>query len=1569
MKKLLCILAIVIWTGYAAAQMPGTGAYPFSSIDNRGFDSVNIGNLNTHFQIPIVSRQGRGLPFNYSLVYDGLIWSAVTSNGTTTWQPDSSWGLHGQLSETLTGYITYSIDLLTCGRSPTASPVHVDLAYHDAYGASHALNYHEGFCGVAPSGGMTTDGSGYHYDGVHLYSRYGQVIDAPMNPIAGSAGTGTITDSNGNTITDNINGTFTDTLGVTALAISGGNPLLFTYPVTLQANQAATASASLSYKTYTVRTNFQCAGIGEYPSTTANLPDRITLADGSFYAFTYEATPGATDGAVTARLASVRLPTQGVINYKYTGGCSSTGAGINPDGTVGNLIRTTSDGIRTYGRSPVNSNATSTNLQDEKGNQSVYQFSIVAGLFYETHRQVYQGAVGSNQLLDRYTCYNGAVAPCDGQAVAPPFAEVDVTTSYNGGTQDLSKSTYDSLGNLIREGEYNGTTLLEQNSFSYNANSELLSSVVTDGSNNTVSSTTYGYDDPAPTATSGIPQHNAATAARGNQTSIKVATGSGSTTLTTTTSYYDTGVPISTTTPNGTTSYQYDSTQTFATQTTLPTPSSGIGLSTGASYDGTSAALLSATGMNTEQTTKVTQYDGLLRPIAVTFPNQAQLTYSYPALNQTTTSMPLGNGTTVQTITDLDSFGRLSRAATYSGQTSASWYMVDSCYDTSGMLKFQSASYLGDAMTQPLQCSGAGTGYVYDALGRTTSTTTSDGTATTQYSNRAVKTTDVNGIQRITQYDLLGRVSGICEISSSTLGNQSPTNCNMDIAGTGYVTSYSYNLATHTTSITQGSQTRTFQTDWAGRTVSVTEPERGATTYAYTYNSTGLQVVRARPRANQSSPSVLTHTTTQYDSLGRIVSVSYDDGLTPGKNYYYDAVPSGLQWAQTPTNPKGQLVATASGSGTTLTRSLYGYDLMGNVTSLLQCAPSICGGSSQTSRPLTFGYDLGNNLINEYDPASGAISYTRSPAGQVTAITNGTYQDTANPANLVTGVTNTQFGATNYTLGNGLQAVQTFDAVGRLNGGWLCNGSSSAGCAGGTQLYGNNAGWSGARMGSSCDTITNQCQFQGYDEFNRLNSVTATNGGAQGNYTYSYDRWGNRLSQTSSSGGPSPSVTVNDATNQVVGYTYDAAGNLLIDGVSHTFTYDAEGNVLNVDNGNSGIYVYDALNQRISTQTASGAHEYLFDPFGRRTSTWLTSPNFGVEGRIYWDKKQIAFRAQSGQTFFDHKSILGTERLRTNYQGETAATETSLAFGDNFKQTVVLSNSDQDDSQFAGQDHDTESSTEHAQFRQYSSTLGRWMSPDPYDGSYNLQNPQSFNRYTYVLNNPYSLKDPLGLDDDCSTRDNGDDGGYGGEDCGGGGGGDDGGNGNSPAPSPGPVDPTNCNDPQVSCVSPDPNCDYDGCLTDDPLPEPGQIPQNKIPDPPNFYSYPFPATAVLCTTSTGVSFSAPSGFSLSNIVANGQANGLTGAGAAVAQGGYYDFQRFQIGADTLFFYRYTPVANISVGAYLYGTGVSPSVGSLISNAYAKIKSANGATAQQAQFRNLGFALASGKATYSCQSHP
>jgi RHS repeat-associated protein len=57
---------------------------------------------------------------------------------------------------------------------------------------------------------------------------------------------------------------------------------------------------------------------------------------------------------------------------------------------------------------------------------------------------------------------------------------------------------------------------------------------------------------------------------------------------------------------------------------------------------------------------------------------------------------------------------------------------------------------------------------------------------------------------------------------------------------------------------------------------------------------------------------------------------------------------------------------------------------------------------------------------------------------------------------------------------------------------------------------------------------------------------------------------------------------------------------------------------------------------------------------------------------------------------------------------------------------------------------DAETGNDPTLFRLYNPRLYRWLSPDPLAGS--ILNPQSLNRYAYVLNNPVNVIDPLGLD-------------------------------------------------------------------------------------------------------------------------------------------------------------------------------------------------------------------------------
>jgi RHS repeat-associated protein len=200
----------------------------------------------------------------------------------------------------------------------------------------------------------------------------------------------------------------------------------------------------------------------------------------------------------------------------------------------------------------------------------------------------------------------------------------------------------------------------------------------------------------------------------------------------------------------------------------------------------------------------------------------------------------------------------------------------------------------------------------------------------------------------------------------------------------------------------------------------------------------------------------------------------------------------------------------------------------------------------------------------------------------------------------------------------------------------------------------------------------------------------------------------------------------------------------------HAYTYDAEGNVTAVDSGATGSYVYDALNHRVRTAASSTATEFVFNASGQRVSEWDGNTHAQLKGKYYWGSQPVAYYTPGGAAHFEHQDWLGTERKRTAYNAIEESTATSLPFGD----AQSSSGADGDASHFAMLDSDSESGTDHAQFRQYSTTQGRWLSPDPYSGSYDFRNPQSFNRYTYVLNNPLSMNDPSGLKTVCTqTKD------------------------------------------------------------------------------------------------------------------------------------------------------------------------------------------------------------------------
>jgi hypothetical protein len=154
---------------------------------------------------------------------------------------------------------------------------------------------------------------------------------------------------------------------------------------------------------------------------------------------------------------------------------------------------------------------------------------------------------------------------------------------------------------------------------------------------------------------------------------------------------------------------------------------------------------------------------------------------------------------------------------------------------------------------------------------------------------------------------------------------------------------------------------------------------------------------------------------------------------------------------------------------------------MGRVVAIWACGPATCGTGYQASRPLSFAYDWAGSLTQESDSVSGTINYGRSIAGEVTSITNATYQNPQNPPNLVSNVVNGPDGPISYTLGNGLNVHRSYDAMGRLYGQWVRSGPANPTCSGGTQIYGTLGQWKGSQLQNLSDTVLNQQVTNGYD--------------------------------------------------------------------------------------------------------------------------------------------------------------------------------------------------------------------------------------------------------------------------------------------------------------------------------------------------------------------------------------------------------------------------------------------------------------------------------------------------------
>jgi len=270
--------------------------------------------------------------------------------------------------------------------------------------------------------------------------------------------------------------------------------------------------------------------------------------------------------------------------------------------------------------------------------------------------------------------------------------------------------------------------------------------------------------------------------------------------------------------------------------------------------------------------------------------------------------------------------------------------------------------------------------------------------------------------------------------------------------------------------------------------------------------------------------------------------------------------------------------------------------------------------------------------------------------------------------------------------------------------------------------------------------------------------------------SYSYDRFGNLLSMTTTEAGGS-STTRTFATSSS---TNRLSSSLVL--------YDTSGNVTARQIG-AGVwwdFDHDPFNMlRTTMPTSTTGYEHLYGPGDERIgvidwtggqngdpSAWIetytlrdldgralrqyrveggnTEGNWSILRDYVWrGSSLLALETPSGVRHL-HPDHLGSPRLITDATGATLAEHVYFPFGEEATPPSTI-----EVLKFTGHERDflgtgTTDDLDYMHARYYSPHLGRFMSVDPSKQGWDPKQPQSWNRYAYVRGNPLKYVDPDG---------------------------------------------------------------------------------------------------------------------------------------------------------------------------------------------------------------------------------
>lgn len=509
---------------------------------------------------------------------------------------------------------------------------------------------------------------------------------------------------------------------------------------------------------------------------------------------------------------------------------------------------------------------------------------------------------------------------------------------------------------------------------------------------------------------------------------------------------------------------------------------------------------------------------------------------------------------------------------------------------------------------------------------------------------------------------------------------------------------------------------RRFTYNSLSQLTNATNPESRAIAYAYDNNGNVLTKTDARGIT----------TTFSYDGLNRLTGKSYSNG-DPAVSYAYDQGVNGI----------GRRTGMADQAGS----EAWSYDTMGRIVSDQRT-------TSGVSKTAAYTYNLDGSEASITYPSGHTITYTPNGAGQtvsaVDAANSIAYASSAHysPAGVLSSLT------------NGTSLVSTFSSNNRLQPCRISvtsNGAAPSSCSDTTNI-GNILDYSynfslGTADNGNVTTITNnrdntRSQSFTYDALNRLASAQtqSTTGSNCWGLSFGYDAWGNLLSSTSSGsagcGEPFPlNVSVTFA-NGIAGYCYDAAGNLLQQGscpasAPYQYNYNAENQMTSTSGVN---YLYDGDGKRVAKSNGKLYwYGILSSPLDESDSNGNVTNEY-----VFFNGQRIARRDSSNNIVYYFADHLGTARVTAIATGGILDDSDFYPFGG---ERPVISSSG-NPYKFTGKERDSESGLDNFIARYESSSLGRFMSADP--GPWIFLNPQSYNGYSYGLNNPLRFSDDSG---------------------------------------------------------------------------------------------------------------------------------------------------------------------------------------------------------------------------------